>query len=68
MLIFSLILEQIGVQFLQALNPFQRYAYVRQAHAREARVVRDQNTLTIPTNSYMSRTPSNRSDTSLGAQ
>ncbi|TFY64750.1 hypothetical protein EVJ58_g2408 [Rhodofomes roseus] len=60
----------IGVQFLQALNPFQRYAYVRQAHAhaREARTLRDQNTLTIPTMSYMTRTPSNRSDTSLGAQ
>ncbi|KAK6996988.1 protein mesa [Favolaschia claudopus] len=27
----------IGVQFIQALNHFQRYAYVRQAHAREKR-------------------------------
>ncbi|TFY76670.1 hypothetical protein EWM64_g7339, partial [Hericium alpestre] len=27
----------VGVQFLQALNHFQRYAYVRQAHARENR-------------------------------
>jgi hypothetical protein len=30
---------QVGVQFLQALNHFQRYAYVRQAHARESRGV-----------------------------
>ncbi|KZT66409.1 spindle pole body interacting protein [Daedalea quercina L-15889] len=58
----------IGVQFLQALNPFQRYAYVRQAHVREARIPRDQNMLTIPPTSYMTRTPSNRSDTGLGAQ
>jgi hypothetical protein len=28
---------QVGVLFLQALNHFQRYAYVRQAHAREKR-------------------------------
>ncbi|KAA1472050.1 spindle pole body interacting protein [Dentipellis sp. KUC8613] len=28
----------VGVQFLQALNHFQRYAYVRQAHARENRM------------------------------
>ncbi|KAG1797235.1 uncharacterized protein BJ212DRAFT_1289850, partial [Suillus subaureus] len=27
-----------GVIFLQALNHFQRYAYVRQAHARESRM------------------------------
>ncbi|EMD35474.1 hypothetical protein CERSUDRAFT_116221 [Gelatoporia subvermispora B] len=57
----------IGVQFLQALNHFQRYAYVRQAHDRETRQLRDQNTLTIPQSSAMSRTPSNRSESSLGA-
>ncbi|KAI0090336.1 docking domain of Afi1 for Arf3 in vesicle trafficking-domain-containing protein [Irpex rosettiformis] len=54
----------VGVQFLQALNHFQRYAYVRQAHVRESRLARDHNTLTIPP-SYMSRTPSNRSESSL---
>ncbi|KAJ7678700.1 stabilization of polarity axis-domain-containing protein [Mycena rosella] len=32
----------VGVSFLQALNHFQRYAYVRQAHAREKRVVPEQ--------------------------
>lgn len=26
---------EVGVLFLQALNHFQRYAYVRQAHAKE---------------------------------
>ncbi|KAH9947502.1 spindle pole body interacting protein [Amylocystis lapponica] len=57
----------IGVQFLQALNHFQRYAYVRQAHARETRYLRDQNTLTIPQASYISRSPSNRSESSVGA-
>ncbi|KAH9941624.1 mesa protein [Epithele typhae] len=54
----------IGVQYLQALNHFQRYAYVRQAHARELHG-RDSNALTIPATSYMSRTPSNRSVSSL---
>ncbi|GBE83981.1 spindle pole body interacting protein [Sparassis latifolia] len=58
--------HSIGVQFLQALNHFQRFAYVRQAHAKEARLVRDQNTLPIPPASYMSRTPSNRSNSSIG--
>ncbi len=57
-------IAQVGVQFLQALNHFQRYAYVRQAHARESRPVRDQATLPIPP-SYMPRTPSNRSESSL---
>ncbi|KAI0739001.1 mesa protein [Daedaleopsis nitida] len=55
----------IGVQFLQALNHFQRYAYVRQAHARELRT-KDTSSLTIPQSSFMSRTPSNRSESSLG--
>ncbi|KAJ7782517.1 docking domain of Afi1 for Arf3 in vesicle trafficking-domain-containing protein [Mycena maculata] len=32
----------VGVLFLQALNHFQRYAYVRQAHAREKRLVVEQ--------------------------
>ncbi|CCM03276.1 uncharacterized protein FIBRA_05404 [Fibroporia radiculosa] len=56
----------IGVQFLQGLNHFQRYAYVRQAHAREARLLKDQNTLIIPPVPHMSRTPSNISDYSAG--
>ncbi|KAJ7785895.1 stabilization of polarity axis-domain-containing protein [Mycena metata] len=32
----------VGVMFLQALNHFQRYAYVRQAHAREKRMMPEQ--------------------------
>ncbi|KAI0366822.1 spindle pole body interacting protein [Pilatotrama ljubarskyi] len=56
----------IGVQFLQALNHFQRYAYVRQAHAKEQRA-REANSLAIPHSAFMSRTPSNRSESSLGA-
>ncbi|KAJ6594580.1 stabilization of polarity axis-domain-containing protein [Mycena capillaripes] len=32
----------VGVLFLQALNHFQRYAYVRQAHAREKRLAAEQ--------------------------
>ncbi|KAI0760198.1 spindle pole body interacting protein [Fomes fomentarius] len=55
----------VGVQFLQALNHFQRYAYVRQAHAREVRT-KESNTLAIPQSAFMSRTPSNRSESSLG--
>ncbi|KZT04479.1 spindle pole body interacting protein [Laetiporus sulphureus 93-53] len=55
----------IGVQFLQALNPFQRYAYVRQAHAREARLNKEHNSLAIPPASHISRTPSHRSDSSV---
>jgi hypothetical protein len=58
----------VGVLFLQALNHFQRYAYVRQAHARETRVPKDhgggQQHLQPP--SFPSRTPSNRSESSLG--
>jgi hypothetical protein len=54
---------QVGVQFLQALNHFQRYAYVRQAHARESRGVgvRDASGpgLLAPT---FSRTPSHRGE------
>ncbi|KAH9973799.1 spindle pole body interacting protein [Lactifluus volemus] len=53
----------VGVQFLQALNHFQRYAYVRQAHARESRGVgvRDASGpgLLAPT---FSRTPSHRGE------
>ncbi|KAF4583378.1 hypothetical protein EYR38_002128 [Pleurotus pulmonarius] len=56
----------VGVTFLQALNHFQRYSYVRQAHARESRVAREQQQqLHPPPVSYTSRTPSNRSDASL---
>jgi hypothetical protein len=59
---------QVGVQFLQALNHFQRYAYVRQAHARESRGVRDPSGagLLAPPTSF-SRTPSHKSELNLGA-
>ncbi|KAG2136725.1 docking domain of Afi1 for Arf3 in vesicle trafficking-domain-containing protein [Suillus clintonianus] len=55
----------VGVIFLQALNHFQRYAYVRQAHARESRV-KDLNHGLAPPPHLVSRTPSNRSEVSLG--
>jgi hypothetical protein len=60
----------VGVQFLQALNHFQRYAYVRQAHARESRGnnVRDPSgagLLAPPTG--FTRTPSHRSELNLSA-
>ncbi|KAG6813287.1 hypothetical protein H0H92_012442 [Tricholoma furcatifolium] len=35
----------VGVLFLQSLNHFQRYAYVRQAHAREKKVLSEQQQL-----------------------
>jgi hypothetical protein len=57
----------IGVLFLQALNHFQRYAYVRQAHARESRQYKEQQHLHPPPPALYSRTPSNRSESSLGA-
>lgn len=57
---------QIGVQSLQSLNHFQRYAYVRLAHARETRVAKEQNYLFPPPSGMASRTPSNRSESSLG--
>lgn len=57
--------QQVGVYFLQALNHFQRYAYVRQAHARETRIPKDSNQLLIPMPNFVSRTPSNRSESSL---
>jgi len=56
----------IGVIFLHALNHFQRYAYVRQAHAREARMKEPQQ-LNVPVSVFGARTPSNRSEVSLGA-
>ncbi|CAL1699526.1 unnamed protein product [Somion occarium] len=59
-------LHPVGVQFLQSLNHFQRYAFVRQAHARESRLMREQNMLAIPLSNFASRTPSNRSESSLG--
>jgi hypothetical protein len=59
---------QVGVQFLQSLNHFQRYAYVRQAHARESRGVgvRDASGpgLLAPT---FSRTPSHRGEPNQSA-
>ncbi|THH12133.1 hypothetical protein EW145_g183 [Phellinidium pouzarii] len=57
----------IGIQFLQSLNHFHRYAFVRQAHAREAKVLHDQSSLLSPPMQNMAlRTPSNRSESSLG--
>lgn len=55
----------VGVIFLQALNHFQRYAYVRQAHARESRM-KDLSHGLAPPPHLVSRTPSNRSEVSLG--
>jgi len=57
--------SQIGVQALQALNHFQRYAYVRQAHARERPNGASHSHLSVPapTPSF-SRSSSNRSDVS----
>jgi len=55
----------VGVIFLQALNHFQRYAYVRQAHARESRM-KDLSHGLMPPPHLVSRTPSNRSEVSLG--
>jgi len=60
----------IGVQFLQALNHFQRYAYVRQAHARESRGGGVRDTLgpgLLAPPPPFSRTPSHRSELNLGA-
>jgi len=58
----------IGVQFLQALNHFQRYAYVRQAHARESRGggVRDASGPGLLAPPPFSRTPSHRSELNTG--
>ncbi|KAH7886952.1 docking domain of Afi1 for Arf3 in vesicle trafficking-domain-containing protein [Phlebopus sp. FC_14] len=58
-------LYPVGIVFLQYLNHFQRYAYVRQAHARESRNKEHPNQL-VPPPSFASRTPSNRSEVSLG--
>ncbi|KAL4072499.1 docking domain of Afi1 for Arf3 in vesicle trafficking-domain-containing protein [Scleroderma yunnanense] len=55
----------VGVIFLQALNHFQRYAYVRQAHARDARNKEQAQQLGLPT-PYVPRTPSYRSELNLG--
>ncbi|KAN0131977.1 Docking domain of Afi1 for Arf3 in vesicle trafficking domain containing protein [Lactarius tabidus] len=57
----------VGVQFLQALNHFQRYAYVRQAHARESRGVATRDTSHLAPPVPVSRTPSHRSEHNLGA-
>lgn len=59
--------SQVGVIFLQALNHFQRYAYVRQAYARESRVKEGVSiNHLVPPPALASRTPSNRSEVSLG--
>jgi len=57
----------VGVQFLQALNHFQRYAYVRQAHARESRGVTARDTGHLAPPIPFARTPSHRSELNLGA-
>lgn len=61
---------QVGVIFLQGLNHFQRYAYVRQAYARECRAKEglggSSNNHLVPPPPLASRTPSNRSEISLG--
>jgi hypothetical protein len=63
------------VHFLNALNHFQRYAFVRQAAARETRVTKLSQPaqpgqgfaggLYPPPSAFGARTPSNRSDASL---
>jgi len=50
----------IGYQFLQSLNPFQRFAYVRMAYIREEHTIKGAGGLLPP--SIVSRTPSSRSD------
>jgi len=62
----------IGVLFLQSLNHFQRYAYVRLAAARKARTTKEQGHLQPPPRQphtaplFALKTPSNRSESSLG--
>ena len=52
---------KVGVQFLQSLNHLHRYAYVRQAHAREVRMSRAQTLPPTPhTATLNSRMPSHR--------
>lgn len=65
--VFTLFI-QVGVMFLQGLNHFLRYAYVRQAHMRENRCVKEQ----LPANQLQHLQPPvipmrNRSEASLGA-
>ncbi|EIN08406.1 mesa protein [Punctularia strigosozonata HHB-11173 SS5] len=61
----------VGVQFLQALNSFQRYAYVRQAHALETRNVQEHqhhqahSQLQPPPTSNLGARNTNRSESSL---
>ena len=43
---------EVGVLFLQALNHFQRYAYVRQAHAMERKLLAEHEIR--PENTYFS--------------
>ncbi|KAK7448818.1 hypothetical protein VKT23_013548 [Stygiomarasmius scandens] len=51
----------VGVLFLQSLNHFQRYAYVRQAHAREKREQQQQQQQPVFAAAYTTRTHSNSS-------
>lgn len=60
-------LSKVGVLFLQSLNHFQRYAYVRQAHAREAKLqLKEQQVhLAPPVYGRANSKGSNTSETSL---
>ncbi|KAF8070707.1 docking domain of Afi1 for Arf3 in vesicle trafficking-domain-containing protein [Lyophyllum atratum] len=49
----------VGVLFLQSLNHFQRYAYVRQAHSREKRTLSEQQQHQQSAQPFPSRTHSN---------
>lgn len=58
--------DKVGISFLQGLNQFQRYAYVRQAHAKEKKTVQQQQESRMEANyslpgggTYVSRVHSN---------
>ena len=65
-------LTQIGVLFLQSLNHFPRYTYVRLAAARKAKMTKEQSHPYPPAPQpqtapiFAVKTPSNRSESSLG--
>ncbi|KAH6913778.1 mesa protein [Coprinopsis sp. MPI-PUGE-AT-0042] len=53
----------VGVLFLQSLNHFQRYAYVRQAHAKERRVLAAAD---LQFDQHRSTTPGHANDSAYG--
>jgi hypothetical protein len=55
--------KKVGVLFLQSLNHFQRYAYVRQAQAKERRIVAAAD---LPFDQHRSTTPAHGSDSAYG--